>query len=204
MGMTFPRPRARLVHLLDLAVLVWTVAWIVLALAVAREVRNLRELSDTVVVAGVAVEETGDLVSSLGSVPFVGGQVGEVAARVREAGRSAQASGRESRDSTENLSLLLGISIALIPTLPLVGLYGPLRLAWIREVRSLRRALGAATTDPGVQEFLARRAVQNLSYQDLRAVSDDPWADLEARRFGPLADRELRRLGLARGPAARG
>src|SRR5919107_944401 len=107
MGVAFPRPGASLIPLLDLAAIAWTVAWIVLGLAVAREVRNLRELSDTVVVAGIAIEETGDLVESLGSVPFVGGQVGEVAERVREAGRSARESGRESRDSTENLSVLL-------------------------------------------------------------------------------------------------
>src|SRR6266508_4939939 len=72
MGIAFPVPGVRLIRALDVAVAVWVVAWIVLALLVGREVRDLRELSDTVVVAGIAVEETGDLVESLGSVPFVG------------------------------------------------------------------------------------------------------------------------------------
>ena len=197
-GIAFPVPGVRLIRLLDVAVVVWLVAWVVLALLVGREVRDLRQLSDTVIVAGVAVEETGDLVDSLGSVPLVGGQVGEVADRVRAAGRRAQASGRDSRDSTHNLSILLALSIGLIPTLPLLGLYAPLRVTWTREVRAVRRALAAGSADPVLQEFLARRAVHTLPYQELRAVSADPFGDLEAGRFDALAERELERLGLRR------
>jgi len=199
MGIAFPVPGMRLIRALDAAVAVWVIAWVVLALLVGREVRDLRQLSDTVVVAGVAIEETGDLVDSLGSVPFVGGRVGEVAERVRTAGRSAQASGRDSRDSTENLSILLALSIGLIPTLPLLGLYMPLRVTWTREARAVRRALAAGSADPVLKEFLARRAVLNLSYEELRAVSTDPFRDLEEGRFDELAARELERLGLRGG-----
>jgi hypothetical protein len=201
MGIAFPRSSARLIHALDAVVAVWVAVWIVLAVFVGREVRNLRELSDTVVLAGVAVEDTADLVSALEDVPFVGEQVTEVAARVREAGASAQESGRESRDSTEDLSVLLALSIGLIPTLPLLGLYAPLRLAWTRDARSVRIALADNPADPRLAEFLARRAVANLSYGELLAVTSDPYGDLEAGRFEALAGRELERLGLRR-PAA--
>lgn len=196
MGITFPVPGVRLIRALDVAVALWVVAWVVLALLVGREVRDLRQLSDTVVVAGIAVEETGDLVESLGSVPFVGGRVGEVAERVRAAGRSAQVSGRDSRDSTQDLSVLLALSIGLIPTLPLLGLYAPLRVTWTREARAVRRAVAAGSPDPVLKEFLARRAVLNLPYQELRAVSPDPFRDLEEGRFDELAAREIERLGL--------
>lgn len=198
MAVAFPSAGVRLIRLLDAAAVVWVAAWIVLALLVGREVRNLRELSDTVVVAGVAVEETGDLLGSLGSVPLVGGQVAGVAERVREAGRSAQASGRDSRGSTGDLSLLLALSIGLIPTLPLLGLYAPLRIAWTREARAVRRALAASPDDRVLNEFLARRAVANLPYEDLRAVSANPFQDVAEGRFDSLADRELERLGLRR------
>ena len=198
MGMAFPRPSARLVHLLDLAALLWVAGWIVLAFFVAREVRALRELSDTVVISGVAVEDTGRLVGSLQDVPFVGGRVGEVADRVREAGQSAQASGRDSRETTENLSVLLALAIGLIPTLPLLGLYAPLRLTWMRESRAIRRSLASAPDDRARDEYLARRAIANLSYLDLQAVSTDPFRDVEEGRFRALADRELERLGLGR------
>jgi hypothetical protein len=201
MGIAFPRSDARLIHVLDVVVVLWVAAWIVLAVLVGREVRNLRELSDTVVLAGVAVEDTGDLVSALEDVPFVGGRVNEVAERVREAGESAQVSGRESRDSTEDLSILLALSIGLIPTLPLLGLYAPLRVAWTRDSRSVRGALANDGADLRLDEFLARRAVANLSYGELLAVSTDPYGDLEAGRFGALADRELERLGIQRAVA---
>jgi hypothetical protein len=198
MAVALPRMGVRLIRLLDAAAVAWVAAWVVLAVFVGREVRNLRELSDTVVVAGVAVEETGDVLGSLASVPFLGGQVGGVAKRVQEAGRSAQASGRDSRDSTGDLSVLLALSIGLIPTLPLLGLYAPLRIAWMREARAVRRALAASPDDRVLNEFLARRAVANLPYGDLRAVSANPFQDLAEGRFDALADQELERLGLRR------
>jgi hypothetical protein len=196
MGIGFPRAGARLIHLLDVAMVVWIAGWIVLALFVAREVRELRQLSDTVVVAGIAVEDTGDLLASLQGVPFVGSQVGDVAQRVKEAGQSARASGRASRDSTENLSVLLALALGLIPTLPLLGLYAPLRLTWTREARAVRRSLATAPNDRVLKEYLARRAVANLPYQELLSVSTDPFQDLEDGRFDALADRELERLGV--------
>ena len=203
MAITFPRAGARLIHVLDVAVLVWVVGWIVLAIFVGREVRNLRELSDTVVLAGVAVEDTGDLLQTLESVPFIGGQVGDVASRVRAAGASARKSGAESRDSTDDLSILLALSIGLIPTLPLLGLYAPLRLAWTRESRSIRAALAASPDDQGLRRYLATRAVANLSYDDLAAVTSDPFGDLEAGRYEALAARELSRLGIRRREATK-
>jgi hypothetical protein len=204
MGIAFPRSDARLIHALDVAVVLWIAAWIVLAVLVGREVRDLRELSATVVLAGVAVEDTGDLLATLDNVPLIGSEVGDVAQEVREAGASARKSGRESRDSTEDLSVLLALSIGLIPTLPLLGLYAPLRIAWTRDTRAVRRALVERPADAALNEFLARRAAANLPFDDLRAVTTDPYGDLAAGRFDALADRELERLGLRRGVERKG
>ncbi|MGH3452660.1 MAG: hypothetical protein ACRDQW_18550, partial [Haloechinothrix sp.] len=88
------------------------------------------------------------------------------------------------------------------PTLPLLALYLPMRLAWRRQVRAVRRALERGPDDLAVDEFLAWRAVLNLPYDRLREVSADPWRDLEAGRYRKLGDAELRRLGINR-PAAR-
>jgi hypothetical protein len=200
-GIAFPTAGVRLIRLLDAVAVAWVVLWIVLALLVGREVRHLRELSDTVVTAGVAIEQTGGLVQTLGSVPFVGGQVSKVAQQVEEAGKSAQASGRDSRDSTENLSVLLALSIGLIPTLPLLGLYLPLRAAWTRDSRAVRRALMRTPSDPLLLEFLARRAVSNFPYDTLLAVSSQPFRDLEGGRYEALARLELDRLGISAGSA---
>jgi hypothetical protein len=193
-GIAYPVPGARLVRLLDIAVVVWIAGWLALALLVAREVRDLRELSDTVVVSGVAIEDTADLVDSLGSVPLVGGQVGQVADRVREAGRSAQVSGRESRSSIDDLSVLLALAIGLVPTLPLLVLYAPLRIAWSRDASAVRRAVESDASDPVLLELLARRALLTQPYERIRAVTSDPFRDLEQGRFAPLAGLELNRL----------
>jgi hypothetical protein len=201
MGLAFPSAGARLIRLLDVAAFVWVALWIVLAVFVGREVRDLRELSDTVVSAGAAVEQTGGLVRTLGNVPFLGAQVSDVAKQVEEAGKSAQVSGRDSRDSTENLSVLLALSIALIPTLPLLGLYLPLRWAWMNDARAVRRALKRAPGDPMLIEFLARRAISNFPYDRLLAVSPQPFRDLEEGRYDSLARLELDRLGIRGGSA---
>jgi hypothetical protein len=121
-----------------------------------------------------------------------------VADEVEAAGRSAQESGRDSRDSTENLSVLLALCIGLIPTLPLLGLYLPLRWTWTHEARAVRRALRFRPDDPLLTEFLARRAVVNFSYDRLLAVSQQPYRDLEEGRYDELARLELERLGIQR------
>lgn len=191
-----PRPAAR--RLLDLAVLLWAVAWVIVGLLVAREVRGLTDLSRTVTAAGYALQEAGGALGSLEGVPFVGEDVGDVAERTERAGRSARESGRSSRESVESLSILLGISIALAPSLPLIALYLPMRIAWIREVRSVRRALHAAPDEPGLEEYLARRAVLALPYDRLSRAASDPWGELGAGERRRLSDAELQRLGIRR------
>ena len=82
------------------------------------------------------------------------------------------------------------------PTLPLLGLYLPLRWAWTNDARAVRRALKRAPTDPLLVEFLARRAVSNFPYDKLLAVSPQPFRDLEEGRYDLLAGLELDRLGI--------
>jgi hypothetical protein len=202
-ALVFPRtPRRSTRVLLDLVVLLWVAAWIVVGLWVTREVKGLTDLSRTVIAAGLALEEAGGALQVLDDVPFVGEDVGDVGERTERAGASARLSGRSSRESIESLSVLLGVSIAAAPTLPLLALYLPMRLAWRRQVGAVRRALERAPDDAAVDEFLAWRAVLNLPYDQLRQASADPWRDLEAGRYRKLGDAELRRLGLDR-PAGR-
>lgn len=156
-----PLWRNRTVLMADLAVAAWAIVWIVLGVVVAREVRQLDDLSDTVVTAGEALDQTGDglrgtsdslreihrALQVLESLPIVGREIEEnlqgaadtldgIAAEVEETARSAQASGRVSKESTADLSVILGLAVALVPTLTLLAAYAP-----FRSLR-LRRALG--------------------------------------------------------------
>jgi hypothetical protein len=191
-----PRPAAR--RLLDAAVLLWAVGWIVVGILVAREVRALGELSETVVVAGEALGDAGTALASLEGVPFVGEDIREVGERTERAAESAGVSGRSSRESIDSLSLLLGIAIALGPSFPLVALYLPMRLAWSRDLRSLRRALTAFPGEPGLEEYLARRAALALPYDRLHLTTAAPWGALAAADRRRLSDAELERVGIRR------
>jgi hypothetical protein len=186
----------RTVRILDALVAFWVVAWVVLALFVARGIRDLRDLSTTVAEAGIAIEATGRAVESLAGLPYVGDDIEQAGGRTAEAGRSAQESGRSSRESTETLSILLGLAIALVPTVPVLTLYAPVRIRRIRDVHAVGRVLAASGGDPTFEEFLARRAAQRLPYHRLREVSANPWRDLDAGRYSELAKVELQHLGL--------
>jgi len=134
-------PTGRRLIALDVGLALWAVVWVVLALEVATEVRGLSDLSSTVSRVGTAVEESGKALSELTNLPLgVGDRLDEPAKRIEEAGRSAQASGRSSRESVDSLSKLLAVAIGVIPSLPLLGFYLPLRVGYVRE----RRAQGGA------------------------------------------------------------
>lgn len=113
---------------MDALVVVWIIAWVALGLAVAREVDGLKELSGTVRTTGLAVEESGRAIRSLGPLPLVGDRLERPGRRIEDAGRSAASSARSSRRSIERLSVLLGLAIGVIPSVPLVALYLPARL----------------------------------------------------------------------------
>jgi hypothetical protein len=57
-----------------------------------------------------------------------------------------------------------------------------------------RRSLAKFGGDPRFQEFLARRAIERLPYEDIMAVSAHPWDDMKQGRFAALATAELHRL----------
>jgi hypothetical protein len=107
----------------DVLLAVWIAAWLALGFAVAQQVLALRDLSDTVVKAGVAVRSTGDALGRFGSLPLVGSDVRRVAGQAREAGRSAIVSGRRTRGRVGTLAVLLGVGTGAAPTIPVLVLY---------------------------------------------------------------------------------
>ena len=125
---------------LDAVLALWVAGWIVLGVVVGREVQGLETLSETTVTAGRALDSAGQALGAVANLPLVGENVRELAARTREAGQSAVASGRESRDSIHDLSILLAVAIGLVPSVPYVLLYLPLRLSWRRQLVASRRA----------------------------------------------------------------
>jgi hypothetical protein len=195
---------ARAMRTLDLALAIWAALWIGIAAYTAYEVAALRTLSQTVVKAGVATESTGHALAAVGHLPFVGGRISQLAAQAVAAGASARAGGASTAATTDHLAVLLGIAIALIPTVPLLGLYVPLRLGWRRDRKAVRRAVARWDGEPGLDAYLAQRALAHLSFEELRELEPDELAAAELRRLG--LDRPARRLFAlrrAREPVAR-
>lgn len=197
-------PTGRTLVAVDGALLIWTLVWVLLGISVAQEVRGLSELSGTIRTVGGAVEESGVALQGLDDIPVVGGGLAEPAQRIQEAGRSVEESGASSRESIDDLSTLLGLSVALIPSIPILAFYLPLRLARRAEARSLERVRARAVDERRFNDFLAQRALNHLPYRTLAELGADPSQGLHAADSERLAAAELKRLGLSVGAAEHG
>jgi hypothetical protein len=176
---------------LDIILVAWVVAWVALGIWVGREVHRLGDVSASVRTVGGAVVDAGDAIEGLRDIPLVGGTVARPGGRIADAGRSAQAAADDARGAGNRLAVLLGLCVALIPTLPLLAVYLPPRIGLQRERRVLR---AAGVSD----ELLARRALVHLPLHQLVRVSADPLGDVAAGRYEALAGAERERLGLPR------
>ena len=191
-------PAARRITLTDAILAVWAAFWIALGVEIALNTRQVAELGGTVSDTGAAVSQVG---GALGAVSVLPGQAGDVAGSVQQAGANAQTNGCDAEAAADRLAVYLAIAVAVIPSMPLLGLYLPIRLSRMREARAARSSLVEHGSDPRFQEFLARRAVQHLPYAAIMAVSENPWDDLRDGRFSALADAELERLDVKPLPA---
>lgn len=183
--------------LLDAAVAAWVVVWIALGIAVGVNVARLTDLSHTVTSDGLAIQTVGQSLRVLADVPLVGGRLfARAAHEIQAAGTSAVHSGRSSASAVDALSVLLAVVVALLPAVPVLGFYLPLRLARRREARAMRRTIRVHGRDPAFRTFLARRALDTLGYDRLLTVTPVPWVGLESAPRARLAAAELRRLGI--------
>jgi hypothetical protein len=185
----------------DLLLLAWVVAWVFVGVAIGREIQGLSAVTDSARDAGAATQRAADAIDSLSDLPVVGGAVGDSADTIRSAGQEAIDGAERGRTRVRRLGALVGAMIALVPTLPLLLLYLPGRLAEGRERRRIVR--GLADGDPAIDELLAARAVAHVPYATLLAITPDPAGDLREGRHERLAGAELARLGIRPGARAR-
>ncbi|HET7044398.1 MAG TPA: hypothetical protein VFI37_06070 [Gaiellaceae bacterium] len=186
------------IRLFDAVIAVWVALWIGVGYLVYHYVNGLGSLSDTVILAGRAVDATADAIGAISKIPFLGGQVDDLLQKAHRASQSAVYNGRASRQDVHNLAVLLWIAISAAPTTPLLVIYGLLRRGWQRDRRSLEEAVLGWEDDDALERFLARRALEHLPYRRLRRLSANPWRDYEEGRTTALADAELARVGVLR------
>jgi hypothetical protein len=144
---------------LDVSLGVWVVLWLVAAVVVASSIRQLEDGGAAVVTAGDGLEETSsglqraagglhetaDALDAVDRLPFVPGDPGRAvdrtaddvqrfAVRVRATADDARVAGRDAQESARTLALVLGLAVALVPTVPFVALYLLLRRLIAREL----------------------------------------------------------------------
>ncbi|MDP8936210.1 MAG: hypothetical protein M3O23_00385 [Actinomycetota bacterium] len=184
-------------RLVTIAVALWAVVWLVTGVVTGLQIRNLTEVSDSIVESGRALDAAGAALQDIGRLPVVGERPRQLGEQVRRTAGEIHQAGMSSRETVRWVSVLLGAALVLIPVVPIVAVYVPLRTARNRNRRALARGLSAPVPDPVLEQFLAHRAVQNLPYDALLQVSSDPWGDLQRGSYRRLANAELTRLGLA-------
>ena len=189
---------ARAVRRLDIIIGVWIAVWVVLGVVVWHDIGAQAQLATDVIKVGTAVKDTGKALGVVGGLPLVGGQIGEFAERIEGMGAEVEGSGISSRDAVRRSAVAAGLGIAVLPAVLVLALYLPARLRWRRDVQAIATALPGSADDPAFQEYLARRAVAALSWDELRTVTPDPWGAIERGDHRALADAELARLGLSR------
>lgn len=186
----------RLVRTIDIVVLLWLLLWCLVGYTLGSTVNELSRLSDGVIGAGEGVSDAAGALVGLADVPLIGGGIQEIADRIDAIGQGTVQKGEASKDAIFNVSLLIGLVVALGPTLPLIVIWLVIRGPLTRERRAIGRALDA--NEDGLEGYLALRAATRFPYSRIALVTTDPWGDLRSGRHAALASLELTRLGLTR------
>lgn len=195
-GSIVSRIPQRSIYAIDVLVLTWTIVWIVVGVTVGTFVARLGAVGDGLQDTGRGIVRAGEAIGDLGDVPLVGEGFAAVGSEISEVGRDTQQDGRSLERDVDRLAWLIGASLALAPTLPILAVWVPPRVSRERERRALRRSL--RSQDGAALGYLANRAVATRGFRELLAVSDDPIRDLAAGRYEGLASLELDHLSLGR------
>lgn len=181
---------------IDVILVLWLLLWCAIGYTLGRTVNELSGLSDGVIGAGEGVSDAAGALGDFADVPLIGGGIDAIADRIDAIGQGTVQKGEASRDAIFNVSLLIGLVVALGPTVPLLAVWLVIRAPLARERRRIGKALDAG--DPGLDGYLALRAATRFPYSRIAGVTTDPWGDLQAGRHTALASMELTRLGLTR------
>ena len=142
-------PTLRDIRVLDGALAVWAVLWLVAGVFVYLSVRQLEDYGETTVTASIGLRQTSDGLiraadglrstgDALASLPFVGdeinanirrtaGDIDTIAKTVRATAFQARVSGEQTRDTAHGVAIVLASAIVLVSTLPITALYLLLR-----------------------------------------------------------------------------
>jgi hypothetical protein len=181
---------------IDVILVLWLLLWCAIGYTLGRTVNELSGLSDGVIGAGEGISDAAGALDDLADVPLVGSGIAAIAGSIDAIGQGTVEKGEASKDAIFNVAVLIGLVIALGPSLPLIAGWLVIRAPLARERRRIAKALDAR--DAGLDGYLALRAATRFPYSRIATVTADPWGDLQGGRHSALAGMELGRLGLTR------
>lgn len=180
----------------DLLVVAWIVLWIRVGNAVHDGTMALaapgRQTDES---ASAMAGQLRDAGGRLGETPLVGDELATPFDRAADASEGIASAGRASVEAVEQLAVVLGLAIALIPILVILAVHLPRRWRFVREATAGARFIDSADD----LDLFALRALAHQPMRVLARVSDDPAGDW--RRKDPdvvrrLAEIELEDVGL--------
>jgi hypothetical protein len=181
----------------DVAVVVWTFAWVLVGLAVHNAVSTIagvgRQLDHGA--SGVA----GNLKSaghSADRIPLVGDTVSKPLTAASKAALDIAGAGHNLDTTATWLAVVLALAVAAPPALAVVVPWLVLRLRFFRR----KWTVTALAATPAGEQLLALRALANRPLRRLTAVSADPvgaWRREDPAAIHGLAGIELRSAGIA-------
>jgi hypothetical protein len=166
----------------------------------ARLGTGLHDVAARLAAPGRALQQAGERLSASGTdggmavddIPLVGDALRRPFDGLTEAGGALSQAGMSQEDAVLTLALALGLLVALLPILYLMGRWAAWRTGWIAEAS----AADDLRSEPDNLRLFALRALTNRSLRELRRASPDPLRAYQAGEYRELGELELRSLGL--------
>jgi hypothetical protein len=180
----------------DSLLVVWVVAWVLVARAVHDATMLLAQPGEELSRAGNGLaQRMRDAGSAVDGAPFIGDRLEAPFEGAGNAADQLAGAGVAQVNAVEQLATWLSLAIGTIPILVLMAVYVPLRWRFVREATAGQRFIDAAAD----LDLFALRALARQPMHRLAAVSHDP-ADAWRRRDEDVVRRlallELRDVGL--------
>ena len=138
---------------------VYMLASLAVDAAVGWHIWSLAELHLSLPEAADALTLTAGAVGLVGEVPVAGAGAGQLAGSITDTAEEVRRNAVTARRQVHVLLVVVAVAIALLPTLPLVVVYLPLRVASAREVTGLQQKL-AGPVDALLVEHVAHAALE--------------------------------------------
>lgn len=124
---------ARTQRLLDGGLVFWVVLWLVVGAWTGYLIWQLTALSASTVESGRSLAVASHALTNLGSVPVVGSASQDFGRRIGATATQIVAAGHQADRSIRGLAMLIGLTVALGPSAPVLLFYLPARIRRRRQ-----------------------------------------------------------------------